>query len=121
MLQFLIQFPVLVKEKYHFFWKIDFKNEQIVNMFRQLGPILLGNSLLQLCLIIDRSFATHLGEGTAAALAFGSNLFVTVTSVFIVAMSTVVFPRLSKYCLELDYPQIKALMGSIFKILLFIL
>ena len=121
MLQFLIQFPVLIKEKYHFFWKIDFKNEQIVNMFRQLGPILLGNSLLQLCLIIDRSFGTHLGEGTAAALAFGSNLFVTVTSVFIVAMSTVVFPRLSKYCLERDYAQIKQLIGSSFKILLFIL
>lgn len=121
MLQFLIQFPVLIKEKYRFFGKIDFKNEQIVNMFRQLGPILLGNSLLQLCLIIDRSFGTHLGEGTTAALAFGSNLFVTVTSVFIVAMSTVVFPRLSKYCLERDYPQIKQLMGSSFKILMFIL
>lgn len=121
MLQFLIQFPVLIKEKYHFFWKIDFKNEQIVNMFRQLIPILLGNSLLQLCLIIDRSFATHLGEGTTAALAFGSNLFVTITSIFIVAMSTVIFPRLSKYCLERDYPQIRLLMGSIFKILMFIL
>lgn len=121
MLQFFIQFPVLIKEKYRFFWKIDFKNEQIVNMFRQLGPILLGNSLLQLCLIIDRSFGTHLGEGTTAALAFGSNLFVTVTSVFIVAMSTVIFPRLSKYCLERDYQQIRQLMGNIFKILMFIL
>lgn len=121
LLQFLIQFPVLVKEKYRFFGRIDFKNEQTVNMFRQLIPILLGNSLLQLCLIIDRSFATHLGEGTTAALGFGSNLFVTITSVFIVAMSTVVFPRLSKYCLERDFPQIRVLMGSIFKILCFIL
>ncbi|MGI5921816.1 MAG: murein biosynthesis integral membrane protein MurJ [Syntrophomonadaceae bacterium] len=121
LLQFLIQLPVLIKEKYRFLGRIDFKDEQIVNLFKQLIPILLGNSLLQLCLIIDRSFATHLGEGTTAALSFGSNLFVTVTSVFIVAMSSVVFPRLSKYCLDRDYYQIRLLLADIFKILLFIL
>lgn len=121
LLQFLIQLPVIIKEKYHFFWRIDFKDEQIVNLFKQLIPILLGNSVLQLCLIIDRSFATHLDEGTTAALAFGSNLFITVTSVFIVAMSSVVFPKLSKYCLDLDYARIRLLLANIFKILIFIL
>jgi putative peptidoglycan lipid II flippase len=120
-LQFLIQMPVLFKEKYRFFFKIDFKNEHTVLLFKQLGPILLGNSLLQLCLIIDRSFATHLEPGITSALAFGSNLFVTVTSIFIVAMSTVVFPRLSQYCLDGDTEQIRMLLKSIFKILLFIL
>ncbi len=120
-LQFLIQMPVLFKEKYRFFFKIDFKNEHTVLLFKQLGPILLGNSLLQLCLIIDRSFATHLEPGITSALAFGSNLFVTVTSIFIVAMSTVVFPRLSQYCLDGDKEQIRTLLKSIFKILLFIL
>ncbi|NLT20798.1 MAG: hypothetical protein GXY16_07350, partial [Syntrophomonadaceae bacterium] len=47
--------------------------------------------------------------------------FVTITSVFIVAMSTVVFPRLSKYCLDEDFDSIRALLATIFKILLFIL
>lgn len=121
LLQFLIQLPVLIKEKYRLLPFIDFKNEHTVNMFRQLLPILMGNSLLQLCLIIDRTFGTHLDEGSAAALAFGSNLFVTITSVFIVAMSTVVFPRLSKYCLDRNYPQIRLLIGYSFKILMFIL
>jgi putative peptidoglycan lipid II flippase len=120
-LQFLVQVPVLLKEKYRFFGRIDFKNEHTVLMFKQLMPILLGNSLLQLCLIIDRSFATHLEEGTAGALGYGSNLFVTITSVFIVAMSTVIFPRLSQYCLENDYARVRSLLSSIFKILLFIL
>ncbi|MDD4803421.1 MAG: murein biosynthesis integral membrane protein MurJ [Syntrophomonas sp.] len=121
LLQFLIQVPVLFKEKYRFFFRLDFKNEHTVLMFKQLMPILLGNSLLQLCLIIDRSFATHLEEGTTAALGFGSNLFVTVTSIFIVAMSTVVFPRLSQYCLDGDKERIRSLLNNIFKILLFIL
>ncbi|PKM77552.1 MAG: murein biosynthesis integral membrane protein MurJ [Firmicutes bacterium HGW-Firmicutes-15] len=120
-LQFLIQVPVLFKEKYQFFFRLDFKNEHTVLMFKQLMPILLGNSILQLCMIIDRSFATHLEEGTTAALGFGSNLFVTITSIFIVAMSTVIFPRLSQYCLDGDNVRIRSLLNNIFKILLFIL
>ncbi|MEQ8201966.1 MAG: lipid II flippase MurJ, partial [Syntrophomonadaceae bacterium] len=121
LLQFLIQVPVLFKEKYRFFSRIDFHNEHTRLLFKQLLPILLGNSLLQLCLIIDRRFATHLPVGTTAALGFGSNLFVTITSVFIVAMATVVFPRLSQYCLDGDHERIRGLLKTVFQILLFIL
>ncbi|MBP1762893.1 MAG: putative rane protein, putative virulence factor, partial [Firmicutes bacterium] len=121
LLQFLIQVPVLFKEKYHFSWKIDWKNEHTVNMFKQLLPILMGNSLLQLCLIIDRSFGTHLDEGTAAALGFGSNLFITITGVFIIALSTVIFPRLSQYCMDGDYRLVRSMLRYGFKMLAFIL
>ncbi|HRW12062.1 MAG TPA: murein biosynthesis integral membrane protein MurJ [Syntrophomonas sp.] len=120
-LQFLIQVPVLFKEKYQFSLKIDWHNQHTVNMFKQLLPILMGNSLLQLCLIIDRSFGTHLDEGTAAALGFGSNLFMTITGVFIIALSTVIFPRLSQYCMDSDYRQVRSMLRYGFKILAFIL
>lgn len=121
LLQFLIQLPTLFKEKYRFHARIDFHNERTRLLYKQLLPILLGNSLLQLCLIIDRSFATHLLPGTTAALGFGSNLFVTVTSVFIVAMAIVVFPRLSQYCLDSNHEMIRSLLKGVFKTLLFIL
>jgi len=121
LLQFLIQIPVLFKEKYHFSCKIDWKNEHTVNMFKHLLPILLGNALLQLCLIIDRSFGTHLDEGTAAALGFGSNLFITITGVFIIALSIVIFPRLSQYCMDGDYRLVRSILRYGFKILAFIL
>lgn len=121
LLQFLVQLPVLIKEGYRPFRHIDFKNPHTVNMFKQLLPILLGNSLLQLSLIMDRSFGTILDEGTASAMYFGGNLFITITSIFIVAMSTVVFPRLSRYSLERDYPGIRRMLSYAFRILLFIL
>lgn len=121
LVQFLIQLPVLIREKYHWRASLRWSDPYIRNTFKSLLPILLGNSLLQLCLIVDRSFATHLSPGTASSLAFGSNLFVTITSVFIVAMATVVFPRLSQYCLDLDFERIRLLLGQVFKMLLFIL
>lgn len=121
LLQFLIQLPVLFKEKYSFPFTIDWKNEHTVNMFKHLLPILLGNSLLQLCLITDRSFGTHLDEGTTAALGFGSTLFITITGVFIIALSTVIFPRISKYCLDNNYGLLRSILRYSFKILVFIL
>ncbi len=121
LLQLLVQLPVIIKERYRFFPRINFKNEHTMLLFKGLVPILLGNSLLQLCLIIDRTFAFNLEEGTTTALTFGGNLFVTVTSIFIVAMSTVVFPRLAQYCLDGDHEQVRTLLKTIFKTLLFIL
>jgi putative peptidoglycan lipid II flippase len=120
-LQFFIQYPRLRRLGYRLRGGISFTEPHIKNIYRNLLPILLGNSVLQLCLIADRSFGTRLSEGTSSALAFGSNLFITITSVFVVAMSTVVFPRLSQYCLVKDYPRIRDLVSMIFQILLFIL
>lgn len=121
LLQFLIQLPVLRREQYPFPRGLGKRQREVVRTLQKLVPVLLGNSLLQLCLIIDRSFGTHLGEGNTAALSFGGNLFVTITSVFIVAMSTVVFPRLSRFCLEYDFAAVRELLGTVFKILLLIL
>jgi len=121
LLQFLIQVPVLRREQYPFPRALGRGQREVVATLQKLVPVLLGNSLLQLCLIIDRSFATHLDEGSTAALSFGGNLFVTITSVFIVAMTTVVFPRLSRFALERDFAGVRRLLATVFKILLLIL
>jgi putative peptidoglycan lipid II flippase len=121
LLQFLVQVPVLYRERYRFRLDIGLDNEHTSAVYRQLVPILLGNAVLQLCLLTGRAFATHLQEGSTAALALGSTLFMTITSIFIVAMSTVTFPGLSKHCLDRDYEGIRNLLNYIFKILLLIL
>jgi len=121
LLQFLVQLPLLIKEKYSFRFRIDFKNEHTKAIYRQLIPILLGNAALQLCLLTDNAFASYLEKGSTAALSYGSTLFITITSVFIVAISTVSFPDLSKYCLEMDFAKVRQLLSYIFKVLFFIL
>lgn len=121
LLQFLVQLPVLIKEKYRFHFRLGLDNRHIRDVYTKLFPILLGNAALQLCLITDRAFASHLEEGSAAALSFGSMLFTTITSIFIVAMSTVTFPDLSKFCLEKDFANVRRMLNYIFKVLFFIL
>ncbi|MCX7710270.1 MAG: murein biosynthesis integral membrane protein MurJ [Clostridia bacterium] len=122
LLQFIVQIPILKKEKYIFNLKFNFSNKHIRSTYIKLIPILIGNAALQVCLITDRAFASrHLENGSVAALSFGSTLFTTITSIFIVAMSTVTFPDLSRYSIEKDFINVRKILKYIFKVLFFIL
>jgi putative peptidoglycan lipid II flippase len=119
-LQFLIQLPVLKIEKYSLEFNTGLHNSDVKNIYRQLIPILLGNSILQLCIFTDKVFASYLGTGATSALSYGSNLFMMATGIFLVAMSTVIFPELSKSYSEKDNLKIIGLINYIFKVLVYI-
>lgn len=93
-LQILILLPSFYKKKYSFFaaksekLKSGDKNPEIIWIF-------ISNMMFQLCFYTDRAFVSS-QEGMISTLNYASNLFVTVASVFVVAMSTVIFPSISK-------------------------
>ena len=93
-LQILMLLPTFFKKKYSFLaaksekLKSKDKNPEIIWIF-------VSNMMFQLCFYTDRSFVGST-EGMPATFGYASNLFVTVASVFVVAMSTVVFPSISK-------------------------
>lgn len=74
--------------KYNAIAKAESKNPEILWIF-------ISNMMFQLCFYSDRAFVSA-NEGMASAFNYASNLFITISSVFVVAMSTVVFPSISK-------------------------
>lgn len=93
-LQILTMTPSFLRKRYSFFGmgrnlrKTDGKNPEIIWIF-------ISNMMFQLCFYIDRAFVSG-DAGMAATFNYASNLFITIASVFVVAMSTVVFPAISK-------------------------
>ncbi len=92
-LHIVIQLPFFYKKGYRFFAKSEaeikkYKNPEILWIF-------LSNMMFQLCIYVDRAFVSH-DTGMASTFNYASNLFITISSVFVVAMSTVVFPSISK-------------------------
>ncbi len=92
-LHIIILLPSFYKKGYRL---LDFR---LKNKFRGDGGeimyIFISNMLFQLCFTIDKAFVS-IESGAASTLNYASNLFVTISSIFVVAMSNVVFPSISK-------------------------
>lgn len=58
-------------------------------------PILLGNSVVQINSIVEKALGSGLSEGALSALNYANTLNSVVTGVFIMSISTVLFPTLT--------------------------
>ena len=85
------------------------KNTEIIWIF-------ISNMMFQLCFYTDRAFVSA-NEGMASTFNYASNLFITISSVFVVAMSTVIFPAISKNYEEGNIDYVNDLVGQIITIM----
>lgn len=65
------------------------------DVLRQFGIVALAILVANLNLIVDQAFASPLGEGSVAALGYGSRMVALVLSIGAVSMATVVLPTFS--------------------------
>ncbi len=114
-LHIIILLPSFYKKGYSLF---DFK---LKNKFRSGGGemmyIFISNMLFQLCFTIDKAFVS-IESGAASTLNYASNLFVTISSIFVVAMSNVVFPSISKSYELGNISYVKSLTQYIIKLMI---
>lgn len=120
-LHIAVQLPSFYRKGYSFFEKTDaidkgYEKSNVLETFY----IFVSGLMLQLAFMTDKIFASY-DTGMASTLSYGSNLFITFSGMFVVAMSSVVFPAISQnyehgemdYVRELIRYMIK-LMASIF-------
>ena len=88
------------------------RGRDAVTSWRETAAIFVSNMVFQICFLFDRGLVSG-SEGSVAAVNYASTLFVTVASVFVVAMSSVVFPAISKNYEEGKYDYVRRLIGSI--------
>jgi len=78
--------------------------------------IFISNMMFQLCFTIDKAFVSA-QSGAATTINYASNLFVTISSVFVVAMSNVVFPSISRSYEEGRLDYVKNVMQYIIQVM----
>ncbi len=79
--------------------------------------IFISGLMFQLCFMIDKVFASY-DSGMASTLSYASNLFITVSGVFVVAMSSVVFPAISQNFEHGEMDYVRELLRYIIKLML---
>lgn len=120
-LHIVIQLPSFYKKGYRFIYRGTEKVSGKLTGKKgkadfSIWWIFISNLMFQLCFIIDKSSVS--GEaGKTATLNYASNLFITISSVFVVAMSSVVFPAISKNYEEGKLEYVRELIGYIITVM----
>ncbi|MEG1131285.1 MAG: murein biosynthesis integral membrane protein MurJ [Romboutsia sp.] len=95
-LQFLFQLPYARKEGFKYKFFVDFKDKHLKRLLWLVVPVLIGVAVNQVSTIVDRTIASTLAEGSISALNYATKLNQFVMGMFIVSISSVIYPVLSK-------------------------
>lgn len=92
----LIQLPFLRKTEFKFRAVCDYKDPGVRRVFGLMFPILVGSAVGQLNTFVYYFFGSGLVEGTISALNYATKLILLPQGIFVMAISTAIFPSLSK-------------------------
>ena len=118
--QFLIQIPEAQSSGYRYMFKFDLKDKYITKVILLSLPVLVGVAINDLNAIVDRTLASSLISGSISALNYANKLNGLILGVFISAITTVIFPLLSKKSTSDNIPGMKKIMSYGIKLILLI-
>ncbi|WP_250674290.1 murein biosynthesis integral membrane protein MurJ [Paraclostridium ghonii] len=105
--QLIFQFPFAIKHGLKFNPCLNFKDEYFKKMVILVCPVLIGVAINQVNTMVDRSLASGLGDGIIAALNSANRLNWFVMGLFIVTLSSIIYPTLSKFSSENEFEKFK--------------
>lgn len=118
--QLLMLLPAVRHMGYRHSFKINLKDPYLRKSMYLILPVLIGSAVQQINTVIDRTLASGLPNGSISALTYASRINEMVIAVFIMAITTVIFPMLSKAFSNDDTDKIKEIMGQGVNIILII-
>ncbi len=75
---------------------LDFNDKTTVSALKMAGPVFLGSSATEFNLVVDRWISSFFETGSLSALHYASRLSSGISHLFIVSITTVVFPELAE-------------------------
>ncbi len=118
--QALIQVPVLARNKIKYSFAVDFNDPGVKKLLKLLIPAMIGLAITQINVIVDRTIASTLIDGSISALYYSNRLVQFPLGAFGIAISIAIFPTLAKQTAENDIAEFKKSLLFGLKMLLFI-
>lgn len=120
--QFIFMLPYMRKNDYNYSFFLDFKSKHIYNMAYITIPVIIGVSVNQINVLIDRTIASQIVTGGISALNYANKLNLFIQGIFVMPVSTVIYPLISKLAVEKNYRILKdVLIESIINISLLVI
>lgn len=98
--QLLLVLPFAYKNGYRYNPVFDIKDKYIKNMIYIALPVIIGTSVNQVNILVDRTIASRVIEGGITALNYANRLNSFVLGIFVISITIVLYPTLSKMAVE---------------------
>jgi putative peptidoglycan lipid II flippase len=118
--QALIQTPVLARKKIKYSFTVDFNDPGVKKLLKLLLPAMIGLAITQINVIVDRTIASTLVDGSISALYYSNRLIQFPLGAFGIAISIAIFPTLAKQTAKSNIAEFKKSLLFGLKMLLFI-
>ena len=97
LLQALVQIPALRKKGFTYAPRLELRSEGMRKVFALMGPVMVSTWVQPINLTINSRFGSHLFDGAGvSAIEYAMNLYLVIAGVFILSVTNVIFPRLSR-------------------------
>ncbi len=93
---FLMLYLASKRHRFSYRPSFQFDTPEIRRLLVVVIPIFLGKAITELNTMIDRTIASLLPEGSVSALSYGNRVVGFVTAVFVISVTTAVFPQMSR-------------------------
>ena len=90
-----VQVPSLLKHGYKYEFAINLKDERLKAILILIIPVIIGAGANSLNMIVDKSVASFLEEGSISALDFAQKLIFFINSIITTSIASVVYPLMA--------------------------
>ena len=120
--QLLMLIPYVVKNKFKYSLKISLYDNNVKKMLLMGLPLIIGVSLNQINILVDRTIASTISVGGISAISYANHLNQFVQGVFVASLIAVMYPTVSKMIVDNNIHLVKkSISESINLIYLFVL
>lgn len=105
--QFLFLLPSVYKKGYRHRAILNLKDEHIVNMTHIALPVIIGASVNQINVLVDRTIASGLAVGGISALNYANRLNEFIQGLFVMSIATAIYPLISKMAADNNIKGLK--------------
>lgn len=115
--QIILLIPFIHKKGYSHELVLDIKDENIKNMAYITIPVIIGISVNQINVLVDKTIASSIAVGGISALNYADKLNGFVQGLFVTPLTTIMYPVISKMAAEDNVNGLKRLVSASIKLI----
>ncbi|MBO1266316.1 murein biosynthesis integral membrane protein MurJ [Proteiniclasticum sp. SCR006] len=112
LIQLIFILPSVIRNRFHYKMVLDAKDVYLKEMMILAVPIIIGTSVNQLNVLVDKNIASNVAVGGISALNYANRLNTFIQGLFVAPVVTVIYPSLSKQVLSRDFSGLKKVINE---------